>query len=574
MKNKAKIFVMSGLLLGIATACGDQFFDKKPFGSVNESLLSANSKGADALLIAAYSELDGYGGWNGNPWGAGVSNWTYGSIAGGDAYKGSEANDQPIITPIERHESDAINEYLDGKWRLVYDGVSRANRALVALKNLKDANADFIKLRTAEARFLRGYYHLEAKKMWKNIPYIDETLTEFRVGNTVDAWPRINEDFAFAVANLPLTQAEVGRATKGAAQGLYGKALMYQGKYAEAKAQFDGVISSGKYKLAAGFHDNFNADTKNNSESVFAVQQSVNDGTEGDNGNVGDVLAFTHNGGPGGCCGFHQPSQDLANSYRVDKDGLPFLETFYTPGAKGNLGSDQGLAIDAKYTPPTDDLDPRIDWTLGRRGIPYLDWGNHPGVGWVRDQAYGGPYSPKKTAYYKAREGVTSSASGWTKGYTANNFNIIRYADLILMAAEAEIETGNIDKARTYVNEVRKRAAIPKTFVTTPDGKPAANYKIGTYDAPWTNAETARTAVRYERRLELATEGHRFFDLVRWGVAEKVKNAYFANESKVRSYLNGASFKTGQDEYYPIPKKALTLSAKEGKETLIQNPGY
>ncbi len=573
MKNKFKILVSSIVLLGVATSCGDSFFEKKPFGSVNESLLSANIKGADALLIAAYSNLDGYGGWNGNPWGAGVTNWTYGSIAGGDAYKGSEANDQPVITPIERHESDPLNEYVEGKWRLVFDGVSRVNKALNAFQGLKDANPETVKIRVAEARFLRGYFMLEAKKMWGNVPYIDETVTEYRVGNTTDAWPKINADFQFAVANLPTSQAEVGRATKYSAQALYGKALMFQKKYADAKAQFDAVIAGGKHSLGAKFHENFNASTKNGVESVFSVQFSVNDGTQGDNGNIGDVLAFTHNGGPGGCCGFHQPSQDLANSFRVDAKGLPFLETFYTPGAKGDLKNDQGISAEGKFTPTTDAIDPRLDWTVGRRGIPYLDWGPHPGTSWIRDQAYGGTYSPIKSAYYKASEGITSSASGWTKGYTANNFNIIRYGDMLLMAAEAEVEGGNLEAARKLVNQVRKRAANPDGFVKA-DGKPAANYKIGTYDDPWTNAETARTAVRYERRLELGCEGHRFFDLVRWGVAERVKNAYFANESKQRTYLNGATFRTGQDEYYPIPRKALTLSAKEGAETLIQNPGY
>jgi hypothetical protein len=550
----------------LAASCKEDFLEKKPFGAVTEELLASNLKGADALLIAAYSSLDGFAGWdNGNPWGSAASNWTYGSIAGGDAYKGSESNDQPDITPIERHEATPNNPYLDSKFLTCYDGISRANKAIKAYSALT-GDDDYRAQRIAEARFLRGHYHFELRKVFECVPYIDENEPDGRVPNSEDIWPKINDDLQAAADILPWNQSEIGRATKGAALSLLGKALLYQRDYPKAKAKFDEVISSGRYSLTPKYHDNFNAITRNNSEGVFVVQQAVNEGTAGDNGNIGDVLNYPHNGGPGGCCGFHQPSQNLVNAFRVDANGLPLLDTYNDVDVK----NDDGIAADEEFTPTTDPLDPRLDWTVGRRGIPYLDWGKHPGAAWIRAQFYGGPYAPKKLVYYKNQENVQTSASGWTKGYTVNNVKLIRYADVLLMAAECEVEAGNLEKAREYVNMIRARAANPDGWVKNEDGSPAANYVIGLYNTPWTNADVAREAVRFERRIELGTEGHRFFDLIRWGIAAQEKNAYFAKEAQKRTYLAGATFEAGKDEYQPLPARAVTLSSKDGVPTLNQ----
>jgi starch-binding outer membrane protein, SusD/RagB family len=558
-------------LVLLFSACGDDFLNERPYGAVTEETLAANLKGCDALLIAAYSSLDGFSGWdNGNPWGAAASNWTYGSIAGGDAYKGSEANDQPDIIPIENHSIDPNNPYLESKWRTCYDGIARANVALRAFTNLPNIDDALRAQRVAECRFLRGFYHFEAKRVFGKVPYIDETVTDYRVPNDRDIYGQIETDLAAAAAVLPTVQSEIGRATKGAAQALLGKALIYQGKYSEAKTQFDLVINSGVYSLTPGYHDNFNAVTRNNSEGVLVVQQAVNEGTEGDNGNIGDVLNYTHGGGPGGCCGFHQPSQNFVNAFKVDANGLPLLDTYND----SDVPNDDGINAADPFTPTTMALDPRLDWTVGRRGVPYLDWGVHPGSSWIRLQAYGGPYSPKKLVYYRGQEGSLTSASGWTKGYTANNVKLIRYSDVLLMAAECEVEIGSLEKAREYVNQIRTRAANPTTWVKTDAGANAANYVIGLYTNPWTDKDVARKAVRFERRLELGMEGHRFFDLVRWGIAAQEKNAYFAAERDNRSHLNGAGFTAGKNEVYPIPARAITLSSLNGTPTLTQNPGY
>jgi len=555
-------------LVAVAINCKDSYLDTKPFGSVSEPVLASTEKGAESLLIAAYSNLDGFSGWdNGTPWGGAASNWTFGSIAGGDAYKGSNSGDQPDITPIELLNPLPNNPYLEGKWRNYYDGISRANSAIKTYKALKDVSENVRKIRIAEGKFLRAFYHFELVKIFGKVPYIDETIEDVRVGNNSDILPKIQADFNSAATDLPLSQSEIGRVTKGAAQSYLGIVLMYQKKYAEAKAQFDAVINSKVYELNAKYHDNFRAATRNTKEAILEVQQSVNDGTT-DNGNVGDVLNYPNGGGPAGCCGFHQPSQNLVNAFRVDEEGLPFLDTYDNVDVK----SDQGLGADDKFSIDTNPVDPRLDWTVGRRGIPYLDWGIHPGITWIRDQAYGGPYSPIKNAYYKNEESTNTTASGWTKGYNNNNLKLLRYADLLLYAAEAEIELNNLPKALEYVNKVRKRASNPEGFVMN-ESKPAANYKIGLY-ASFPDANYARKAVRHERRIELGMEGHRFFDLVRWGIAETEKNKYFANEGKKRSYLAAGKFTANKSEVFPIPTKAITQSYLDGKPTLNQNKGY
>jgi hypothetical protein len=322
-----------------------------------------------------------------------------------------------------------------------------------------------------------------------------------------------------------------------------------------------------KYALLGRFQDNFNAETKNNPESVFAVQSSVNDAAGAANANYGDVLNGPY-GGPFDCCGFFQPSQDLVNSYKVNPaTGLPDFENYNL----NPVTSDEGILITQPFTPYQGTLDSRLDWTVGRRGIPYLDYGPHQGIAWQRDQTYGGPYNPKKNMYYKAQKGKLTDASFWSSTVTAINTNLIRFADVILMLAECEVEVGDLNKARTYVNQVRARAAAPESWVYQ-DGTttPAANYKVGTYDAPWTDQATARKAVRFERKLELAMEGHRFFDLVRWGEAETTLNKYLQYESTLRPYLQGARFNPNQDEYFPIPQRQIDLS----NNVLKQNPGY
>lgn len=583
MKKIIYSIVCLTLVGGIVFSCKRSFLERTPKGSLDENTL-ANKKGVEALLIGAYAVLDGFidgagiflGGWQSSG-----TNWVYGSVAGGDAHKGTDGGDQPDINPIERMEHIPTNDYFNVKWRVVYEGVTRANSVLRIMANATDITPADVTRITAETRFLRGHYHFEAKRMFNKIPYIDEKVTDFKVPNDADIWPQIEADLKFAYDNLPEVMNAKGRVNKWAAAALLAKAYLYQKKFAEAKTLLDLVYTTGKnaqgqkFALLPQFHQAFNAETENSTESVFAVQYSINDGApDAANAGWGEVLNFPYGAGPGGCCGFFQPSQDLVNSFQVDAvTGLPNPDNYNASEVK----NDQGLSSTQPFTPSTVSLDARLDWTVGRRGIPYLDHGLHPGSDWIRLQSYGGPYSPIKNVFTKSEKAKLADKSFWTSGVTATNHTLIRFADVILMLAECEVEVGSLEKARQLVNEVRARAANPASFVMNA-GVPAANYKVGLYLVPLVDKVAARKAVHFERKLELGMEGHRFFDLVRWGEADATLDAYFKYVSGAtnpainnkRTYLVGAQFTAGKNEYFPIPQRQIDLASG----TLKQNPGY
>ena len=575
--------------LVILYACDKSYLEVPAAGALSQDVL-ANKIGVEALLVGAYSLLDGEGssaGTNNGPWATSSSNWVYGSVAGGDAHKGSDPGDQNLITPIEQWNATASNAYLDQLWQQRYDGVQRANETLRVMKLAKDLSPADVTRITAEARFLRAHYHFDLAKFFGNIPYIDESITyaanNFLVANGGKdaALAKIEADMAYAYANLPETMSSVGRANKWAAAAYLGKIYMFEKKFADAKTILTSVITSGKtplgvkYALLAKFGDVFDPAKKNGSEHVFSVQMTVNDGTGAANANSGDALNFPY-GGETGCCGFFQPSFTLANIFKTDANGLPMLgDEFFTSPLK----TDQGISADKAYSPDvTTPLDPRIDWTVGRRGVPYLDWGIMPGSTWVRDQGTAGPYEPLKHLFRKSQVGIYTDGSSWTNGFTANNYPLLRFADVLLLAAEAEVETGGLEKAREYVNLVRTRASNPAGFVGPANNAglvSGTNYQIKTYTAAWTDAAVARKAVRFERRLELAMEGHRFSDLTRWGQGVTELNTYAVKEAELGyGQIKGSTYKAGKSEYLPIPQTQIDKSVKDGKSVLTQNPGY
>jgi hypothetical protein len=575
MKNfKLKIgaLLSSGLMM-VAVSCSDEFLNVPPTGLLAESQL-ASLAGIDASLIGAYSQVSGRGNRLGSP-----SNWVWGSIRGGEANKGTDPGDFVTINAIQRFETNSASGDVGAKWGGVYEGIARTNNVLRLLLNPGPdvTAADKVRI-TAQARFLRAHYYFELKRDYGNTPYVDENI-DYGSGledvvNNVDLWPLIEADMKFAVDNLPPTQPQVGRVNSWAAKAYLGKIYLYQNKFGEAKTLFTDVINNGvtsnnlKYGLVPYYDDIFRGANDNNLESVWVIQSAAGTGSVS-NANPEFDLNFPYaSNAPGVCCGFFQPSFTFVNAFRTTAAGLPLLDKSYNNPAN-RVKNDLGLASADPFTTDTGNLDPRLDHTTGRRGIPYLDWQDHPGNSWIRKQDFAGPYSPKKYVYRRSEQGTFQDNSSWTPGYTGININLIRFADVLLMAAEAEIETGGLEQARDYVNRVRTRAINSK--LTRADGTMAANYVINTYTAPWTNPITARAAVRMERLLELGMEGHRFYDLVRWNTIQEEMDMYFALDgSLIPTALGGAKF-TEKYKLVPIPLEQIDLV---GADILIQNPGF
>jgi hypothetical protein len=573
LKKASMVMAVSALLV---TSCQDDFLDVPATGSLSNAQL-ATKAGVEGSLIGAYAALNGV---FGNRF-EGPNHWVTGSVVGGEANKGTDPGDYSSINPVQRFETDPTQGDLNSLWRGRYEGISRCNATLVLLSEATDVSAGDAARIAGEARLLRGHFYFDLKKHFNSIPYFDETVAAADISsipNSPDVWSQIEADFQFAYDNLPETQGQAGRVNKWAAAAYMGKAKLYQGKWAEAKQWFDNVMANGvtvnglKYALLDDYAEIYNAENDQHAEAIFDVESANNSGNVA-NANYFDDLNYPYNtgaDGPGNCCGFFQPSFYLVNAFRT-ADGLPLLDGSFLDPAN-EVKNDYGVEASDAFEPDQGSLDPRLDHSVGRRGIPYLDWIAHPGKAWIRNQPYAGPYSPKKYVYYRSQEGSFTDASSWTRGYALMNYTIIRYADVLLMAAEAEVELGNLETARELVNQVRARAANQDHWVKNPDGSDAANYQISLYNDAWTDAATARNAVRFERMLELSGEGHRFFDLVRWGIADSALNEYLDYEGQILvTKFGGASFVSGKNEYYPIPQTQIDI---QGSDVLTQNPGY
>ena len=568
MQKKNIIAVIaSGMLL--VSSCKKQL-DYIPTGVLSSADLTSPSA-IEGLVTAAYSGIG-----NGDMIGPIYSNWAFGSVRSDDAYKGGGGTgDVGEVDAMEHYNlvTPTMDWFVSRSWKNLFKSISRANVALRAVNALADADFPQKKSRVAELKFLRAHSYFTMKLLYKNIPIFDENATEeeiLKVSNDLpndESWNKIAADFQHAVDNLPETQTQLGRPNKYAAQAYLAKLRLFQAYEQNATHQVvsinqtrlqevvdltQSVIASGKYSLSTDIADNFLPETENGPESIFAIQFTINDGTTSGRLNYEDGLNYPHGAPQYGCCGFHAGSQNLVNAHTTDANGLPNFTTF-----------NNGIA-DLK----TATVDVRLDHTVGIDGHVYkYDNTKLFSNSWVRDPGVYGNFHTMRN------QQLANSSSYFKNGPfmgVAKNYDIIRYDEVLLMQAEAYIELGQQDKALPLINQVRARAAASTGKLKKLDGTFASKYNVQPYPtAGWTQAY-ARQALQWERRLEFATEGHRFFDLVRWGIAAPTLNQYIAVEKTRRTFLATAVFTAGRDEYLPIPQSEITFTNGLYK----QNPGY
>jgi len=565
----------------ILVACSKDFLEYEPEGVLsNENVATAEN--AESLVIAAYAAIG-----NDEMIGPLTHQWVYGSVRSDDAYKGGGGRgDVDVIDKYEQYNltvADMGDWMAPRTWTDFYKAISRANFALSVINEIPDAEYADKTIRQAELRFLRAHSHFMLKLLFKKIPYITEDLTAEEIAltsNDVDndaLWNTIADDFLFAYNNLPQAQDQVGRADKNAAAAYLAKLRLYQAyeqndthqvtninatKLQEVIDYADDVTGA----LEADFGNNYLDGFDNGPESIWAVQFSINDGTTSGRVSYVTGLNSPHGTPLYGCCGFHLASQNMVNAFKTDANGLPLLDTFNDSNIFNTIDDDGKAPLASGIT-----LDPRIDHTVGIPGRPFkyrntvkedgdmvynFSWARDPGVygyfGNMKEQQ-----APDCSCYVKEGPFVG----------TSKNIDFIRYADVLLFKAEALIQLGQVDAGIAIINQIRTRAAASTQRQI--DAGASNVYNVGMY-ATGMSQPDAFKALMFERRLEFGMEGPRFFDLVRWGMAEPVLNAYLAVEKTRKDFLTNAQFTAGRDEYYPIPQREIDFTGG----LYLQNPGY
>lgn len=611
-----KLFIYSAIATLFTMGSCSDFLQIDPVGKVSEpDFLS--KEGVTQLTTGMYAKMH-----NDEYFAGTLSNYAYGDVMGGSANKGSNFTDQPDFTSLEVYTFASDNGYLNLKWKACYNGVFFANNLINVsnkvqgdLSAIQGQSKDFYTETIAQARFFRAFWHFEVVKLFgAAVPYVGDADVAANVnpqvsnidesGNYIYVWDKMIEDLQYAYDNLPDTwTTEKGRINKWAAAALLAKVKMYQSspyngkngtqnRWGEVKTMLEEVMANGKdnngtkYKLADTYQQLYTAGESDwTGESIFDIQMAVS-GTVEQTCNINGAWHIGFSGALGtGGWGFYQPSYDLVNSHIVNTDGLPKMD--------GSYKNDPALSVldDAKipHTDLTVYTDPRLDISTGRFETPFLDW-TVPTIidGWIREVTNGGLYLNKKNIPRKADKGSTSVTDQTCS--TAKNFHLIRYADLLLWYAETLIETGNPQEAGKYINQVRARAA--KSYVKAVDpatmaeaassfvlddkvnGKQgvnaAANYRIGLYPASqFASKEKALQALRFERKLEMALEGHRWYDLVRWGIAGEELNSYVKYEAKYLSKYKNSVYNAN---WVTLPIPLNEIQKMDG--VLVQNENW
>lgn len=577
--------IILGLSIFSLASCHDML-DVSPKGILTEEQLT-EPKHVDGLVTAAYAFMPRTHAFiTFNPWIA--------SLRSDDAYKGGGGlNDQ---TPWYHMEVfSLVNPNVgnnDGAWYRAYQGISRTNRAISAIQKMDEAKYPQKQTRLAEMRFLRGWIHFKMKQRWKWIPYIPETATPDDItqisnrpddmANDLPLWQKIADDFKFAADNLPPTQPEIGRANKFVAKAYLAQTLLWMAypqnethkvtgidvqKLQEALVQVDDIIASGKFSLAPDIAINFMSEFDNKSpESLWELQFTTDDGTPRGNLNEGNGLTAPWWNPYYNCCDFHKPTYDMVNAFRVGANGLPLFDTYNN--AEITRSNNAKRSFQLPYF-ANNTWDPRLGHTVAIPGFPW----KYQAI--TYDSA--GSRDPGVYGYFHSmKENVRTDDPGlWDEFwmYNSKNQQEVRYAEVLLWKAEILIQLGRQAEALPLINQVRQRAANSVAKLKLKNGTYPVTYKVEPYvngvNITWTK-ENAWKALIWENRLEMAMEGRRFYDLVRWGIVEEVMNTHFEKERQRRSWLNVARFNAGRDEYLPIPQAQMNW----GQGVYKQNAGY
>lgn len=555
---KKIIYTVISLLTMLATVSCN-FLDEDTQGFKDENEVK-NARQANSLVTAAYSALGN------DHYDTPFSLWAYGNVRSDDAYKGGgDINDIAAFHYYEINtgtQTDFVEA--DRFWFQCYKAISRCNTAIEVLKGLSKDEYSDRDIRMGEAYFLRGHFYFILKTVFGHVPFVNEDLPiddYDNVPNTLpndEQWAWIVGDFTKAYELLPEKQASIGRANKIAAASYLAKTYLYKAYRQDEQNNVTGIddedmkkvlvytqiVMNSSYGLEADFAFNFlPGPYENGKEAIFSIQFSKDDGTKFGRLNFSDVLSLPQGLG---CCDFHKPSQNLVNAFKTD-NGLPMFTTY-------NQNN---------YNLSSDDADPRLFHTVAMDGLPFKynetliyknAWNRNPNV-------YG--------YYASMKENVDPSCDCFVTmtpfyGNTKNRI-VLRYADVMLFRAEALIELGMQDQALPIINEIRERARKSTGMIPYAD-----KLNIATYSSTgWTQA-FARQALRWERRLEMAMEGSRFFDLVRWGEADSVLNTFYKEESTRRDYYKNANFTKNKNEYIPIPSNQISYTGGIYK----QNAGW
>ncbi len=568
MKTTYKLISVISIIFGM-TSCSDFLEEQVPQATLTQDEVK-NPEYVDNVLISAYAGLVTIEDMN-----ASFSLWNY-DTRSDDAYVGgSDFSDGEPFHRLEKSTGVMTTDWpFSSIWNKFYNYLSRVSLSLDILASA-DQESPIIQERTAEMKFLRAYGHFQLKRLFKKIPFVNKPNMQEADYNALsnteytndEGWQQIINDLQDAYAVLPAVQSEKGRPTKAACAAFLAKVYLYKA-YHQDDANTNQVTSVSSedlqkvveytaaslyngYGLEPDLHNNFRPEEQyeNGKESIWAIQYSRNDGTVYGNLNFSNRLIVpcipkVHDSG----CDFYKPSINLVNAYRTNSNGLPMASSATTDDYK--VGSNQTV-------------DPRLFVTVGVPGTPYMFNTNFmmsESNAWSRS---GGTFGYFVSLKQNVDPALTDIYLYLCDSQWASSMNriVFRYADVLLMRAEALAQLGQTAEAITLVNQVRKRAAdmANASVVSNYPNKYGVHYAVGMYNGSYSKEE-AMEIVKTERRLELAMESERFFDLVRWGDAATVLNRYYSEESQKMIFLAGSQFTANKNEYLPVPWEQMAAS--------------